>query len=93
MKHKKRVVKRLGKSGKGGKIAKLAAAAGLRTGQKMRPRCLPAELAGMYRPMKKPVTLRLDADVLEWFQRHGRGYQTRINEALRQVMVGERGKG
>ena len=41
----------------------------------------------MYRPVKKPVTLRLDADVLEWFRRDGRGYQTRINEALREIMV------
>ncbi len=93
MKHKKRVVKRPKKSAKSGKIVKLAAAAGLRTGKTRRPRYLPADLAGMYRPMKKPVTLRLDADVLEWFQRHGRGYQTRINEALRKVMVEERGKG
>ena len=26
----------------------------------------------MYKPVKKPVTLRLDADVLAWFQRGGR---------------------
>lgn len=24
----------------------------------------------LYRPIKKPVTLRLDADVLEWFKHH-----------------------
>ncbi|MGA9472588.1 MAG: BrnA antitoxin family protein [Terriglobales bacterium] len=87
MKHKKRVS---GRQKKGGKITKLAAAAGLRTGRRQRARYLPEELAGMYRPMKKPVTLRLDADVLEWFQRDGRGYQTRINEALREIMVKER---
>ena len=45
-----------------------------------------------YRPIKKPVTLRLDADVLAWFQRGGRGYQTRINRALRQAMSVERKK-
>jgi len=55
-----------------------------------RARYLPEELAGMYRPLKKPVTLRLDADVLAWFQRDGRGYQTRINRALRSVMIEER---
>jgi uncharacterized protein (DUF4415 family) len=44
-------------------------------------RYLPAELAGLYRPVKKAVTLRLDADVLTWFQKQGRGYQTRINQA------------
>lgn len=32
---------------------------------------------------KKPVTLRLDADVLEWFKSTGKGYQTRINAVLR----------
>jgi uncharacterized protein (DUF4415 family) len=42
-----------------------------------------------YRPLKKPVTLRLDADVLAWFRREGRRYQTRINQALRQVMEQE----
>jgi len=43
-----------------------------------------------YRPIKKPITLRLDADVLAWFQRQGRGYQTRINRALRKLMLEER---
>jgi len=46
----------------------------------------------MYKPVKKPVTLRLDADVLAWFQRGGRGYQTRINRALRKLMSDERRK-
>ena len=32
---------------------------------------------------KKPVTLRLNADVLEWFRSLGKGYQTRINSVLR----------
>ncbi len=34
-------------------------------------------------PLKQQVTLRLDADVLEWFKSQGRGYQTRINTLLR----------
>lgn len=63
-----------------------------RAGSRRRPRYLPEELAGMYRPVKKPVTLRLDADVLAWFQRAGRGYQTRINQALRRVVTEERSK-
>ena len=40
-----------------------------------------------YRPVKQQITLRLDADVVEWFKQHapgGRGYQTDINHALRQ---------
>jgi len=32
---------------------------------------------------KKAVSIRLDRDVVEWFQKHGRGYQTRINAILR----------
>ncbi len=42
-----------------------------------------------YRPLKKPVTLRLDADVIAWFKRGGKRYQTRINSALRKVMERE----
>ncbi|TQV82427.1 BrnA antitoxin family protein [Exilibacterium tricleocarpae] len=37
-------------------------------------------------PPKQPVTLRLDADVLEWFKAQGQGYQTRINKLLRSYM-------
>ena len=40
-----------------------------------------------YRPVKKQITLRLDADMLAWFKRNapgGRGYQTEINRVLRQ---------
>ena len=42
-----------------------------------------------YRPLKKPVTLRLDADVIAWFKKDGKRYQTRINQALRKVMERE----
>ncbi|MGA2335850.1 MAG: BrnA antitoxin family protein [Terriglobales bacterium] len=85
MKQRKRVTKRARASRK---VTKIEASAG----SKRRPQYLPEEWAGMYRPVKKPVTLRLDADVLAWFQRAGRGYQTRINRALRQVMMRERRK-
>ena len=34
-------------------------------------------------PPKKPVSLRIDADVLEWFKAQGTDYQTRINAILR----------
>ena len=33
--------------------------------------------------VKVPVTLRLDADVLDWFKGEGDGYQTRMNTVLR----------
>jgi uncharacterized protein (DUF4415 family) len=32
---------------------------------------------------KQMVTMRIDGDVLEWFRKTGRGYQTRINAVLR----------
>lgn len=40
----------------------------------------------LYKPVKQPVTIRLDADVLAWFKEHaeGQGYQTEINRVLRQ---------
>ena len=34
-------------------------------------------------PPKRSVSLRIDADVLEWFKSKGAGYQTRINSVLR----------
>ena len=40
-----------------------------------------------YRPVKKQITIRLDADIIAWFKVHardGRGYQTDINGALRE---------
>lgn len=70
------------------KISRLQASAG---GSKRRLSRLPDQLE-YYRPIKKPITVRLDADVLAWFQQHGRGYQTRINQALRRVMMDERKK-
>jgi uncharacterized protein (DUF4415 family) len=48
-----------------------------------------SQMKNFYRPLKSPVTLRLDADVLAWFKKDGSRYQTRINQALRQVMEDE----
>jgi len=45
-----------------------------------------AEVGKFYRPIKKPVTVRLDADVLAWLKSQGKGYQTRINSLLRSAM-------
>lgn len=44
-----------------------------------------ADRGRFFRPKKEPVTIRLDADVVDWFRREagGRGYQTAINAALR----------
>lgn len=38
-------------------------------------------------PAKEQITLRLDADVLEWFRARGKGYQTQINLLLRLYMI------
>jgi uncharacterized protein (DUF4415 family) len=35
--------------------------------------------------VKEQITLRIDQDVLEWFQEGGPGWQDRINEALRKA--------
>lgn len=43
-----------------------------------------------YRPMKKAVTIRLDADLLAWFKAKGPGYQTAINRVLREHFASRR---
>jgi uncharacterized protein (DUF4415 family) len=45
-------------------------------------------------PKKETITIRVDSDVLGWFKRQGRGYQTRINQVLRRYMsvASERGR-
>jgi uncharacterized protein (DUF4415 family) len=55
-----------------------------------RARDLAGEIARLYKPVKKPVPLRLDADVLDWLKKQGSGYQTRINRVLRGLMMEER---
>ena len=60
------------------------------------PPATPEQLARMiparefWKARKKQVTLRVDADVLAWFQGSGPGYLTRMNDALRRVMTAER---
>ena len=45
-------------------------------------------------PGKERITIRLDADILEWFRHQvdvqgGGNYQTMINQALREYVVGQ----
>jgi uncharacterized protein (DUF4415 family) len=40
-----------------------------------------------YRPVKRQLTVRLDADVVAWLRQQGRGYQTRLNRVLREAML------
>jgi uncharacterized protein (DUF4415 family) len=49
-----------------------------------------AEVGLFYRPVKRPVTMRLDDDVIEWLKSYGRGYQTKANLLLRHAMVASR---
>ncbi len=43
-----------------------------------------------YRPVKRQLTLRLDADVIAWLRQPGKGYQTRANSLLRAAMLRDR---
>jgi uncharacterized protein (DUF4415 family) len=47
----------------------------------------PSHLRGIYKPVKKTVNVRLDADVIEWLKSSGTGYQTRMNAILRREML------
>ena len=40
-----------------------------------------------YRPRKQHVTLRIDAEVLVWLPRGGKGYQSRHSAVLRNAML------
>ena len=56
------------------------------------PKLTEAQLADFkrpehYRPIKKQITARLDADVLAWLKAGGKGYQSRMNAILRQAML------
>ena len=44
------------------------------------------EVGKFYRPVKQTVTVRLDADLLNWLKQGGKGYQSRMNAILRKVM-------
>ncbi len=49
-----------------------------------------AQRGVFYRPVKRQITLRLDADVIAWFKLRnpeGRGYQSLINRALRDYVT------
>jgi uncharacterized protein (DUF4415 family) len=50
----------------------------------------PEELA---RELSRPVTIRLDPAVYDWFKRPGPGYQTRINAVLRHYVRAQQAKG
>jgi uncharacterized protein (DUF4415 family) len=39
---------------------------------------------------KERLTIRVDADVVDWFRQHGRGWETRMNAALRAYVEAQR---
>ena len=47
----------------------------------------PWEQRQMFKPVKVAVTCKLDADIVAWLKQGGKGYQTRLNAILRQVMA------
>ncbi len=46
-----------------------------------------AETGRFYRPIKKQITIRIDADLLDWFKHETEKYQTLINQACREYMM------
>ena len=52
-----------------------------------------AVVGKFYRPVKEAVSLRLDADILAWLRSQGSGYQTRINDLLRNAMKASASRG
>ena len=42
-----------------------------------------------YRPVKRQLTVRIDADVVAWLRSFGKGYQSRLNAILRSAMLGK----
>lgn len=48
---------------------------------------------GLYRPVKRQMTVRLDADVLAWLKSQGKGYHGRLNLILRTAMLDDLHKG
>ncbi len=41
---------------------------------------------------KETITMRVDADVLNWFKREGKGYQSRMNAVLKMFVEAQRGQ-
>jgi len=47
----------------------------------------------VYGEPKQQITLRLDADIIRWFKRTGRGYQSRMGAVLRSYVQAQRKAG
>jgi uncharacterized protein (DUF4415 family) len=53
------------------------------------PKLSAAFLGRMYRPVKRQMTVRIDADVLAWLRSQGTGYHSRLNQVLRSAMLAD----
>ncbi len=40
-----------------------------------------------YKPVKVHASVRIDADIMAWLKKQGKGYQTRMNNILREAML------
>ncbi len=45
-----------------------------------------------FRPVTTQASGSIEADVMEWLKRPGKGYQTRLNAILREAMLREQNK-
>lgn len=52
------------------------------------PECYGKPRAGQGNAEQSEAHIKIDSDVLEWFKRQGKGYQTKINAVLRQYAFG-----
>jgi uncharacterized protein (DUF4415 family) len=43
--------------------------------------------SGLYKPVKRQLTVRIDADILAWLKSRGTGYHSRLNQILRAAML------
>lgn len=48
---------------------------------------LGAQRGRLYKPIKQQLTVRIDAEVVEWLKGQGTGYQSRLNTILRSAML------
>lgn len=46
---------------------------------------IPETVGTLYKPIKRPIRVRIEADVLAWLK-SSPGYQTRVNSLLREAM-------
>src|SRR6267154_945878 len=46
---------------------------------------------GLYRPVKRQMTVRLDADILAWLKSQGKRHHSRLNQILRAAMLDDLG--